>query len=108
MGKRILEGIPASAGKVTGKVRVILEPSECHKFKKGEILVTEMTDPFYAPAIMKARALITEIGGLLCHAAIIAREVGIPCLVSVKNATKILKDGQTITVDASIGKISYE
>lgn len=108
MKKRLLCGIPASAGKAKGKVRIILDSKECDQFKKGEILITEMTDPLYVPAFRKAQAVVTEIGGLLCHAAITAREMKIPCIVSVKEATKILKNGQSIRVDASKGEIILE
>ena len=73
--------------------------------KKGNILVTEMTDPLYMPAIRKAKAIITDIGGLLCHAAITAREMKIPCIVNTKRATKILNDNQKIIVNATKGEI---
>jgi len=103
--KLLLRGTPASPGKVQGKVKVILDPKECKKMKKGEILVTVMTDPLYLPAIEKAKAIITDIGGLLSHAAIIARELGIPCIVNTKKATKVLKDGVEVIVDGTKGMI---
>jgi pyruvate,water dikinase len=105
--KIILKGTAASPGIVEGEVRLILDPSQCFKMKKGDILVTEMTNPLYMPAIEKAKAIVTDIGGLLCHAAIISRELKIPCIVNTKKATKILKDNQRIIVDATKGKI-YE
>jgi len=109
MGKEkiILKGTPASPGIITGKVSLILDSSQCTKMKKGNILVTEMTDPLYMPAIRKAKAIITDIGGLLCHAAITAREMKIPCIVNTKKATKGLKNGQKITINATKGEI-YE
>lgn len=107
MKKVLLKGKIASPGIVKGKVRIILDSINCHLMNKGEILVTEMTDPLYMPAISKAAAIVTDIGGLLCHAAITARELGIPCLVNTKNATKILKDSQVIVIDAKKGQI-YE
>jgi len=103
----ILRGTPASLGIVNGKVKIILDPKECKKMKKGEILVTEMTDPLYMPAIRRAKAIVTNIGGLLCHAAITSRELKIPCIVNTKKATKILKNGQKIIVYAIKGEI-YE
>lgn len=106
-GKIILKGTPASAGVIEGKAKLILDPSECKKMKKGDILVTEMTDPLYMPAIKKAKAIVADIGGLLCHAAIVSRELKIPCIVNTRKATKILKDNQKIIVDASNGEI-YE
>jgi len=75
--------------------------------KKGDILVTEMTDPLYMLAIEKAKAIVTDVGGLLCHAAITSREMKIPCIVNTKKATKILKNNQKIIVDATKGEI-YE
>ena len=75
--------------------------------KKGDILVTEMTDPLYMLAIEKAKAIVTDVGGLLCHAAITSREMKIPCIVNTKKETKILKNNQKIIVDATKGEI-YE
>jgi pyruvate,water dikinase len=105
--KIILKGIPASPGSAKGKVKVILNPLECKRMKKGDILVTEMTDPRFMPLIQKAAAIVTDIGGLLCHAAITAREMKIPCIVNTKKATTILKNGQKIFVNATKGEI-YE
>lgn len=103
--KIILKGIPASAGVVKGKVRIILDPSECIKMKEGEILVTGMTNPFFTPAILIAKAIITDFGGTLSHAAIVARELDIPCIVGSKKATKVLKDKMIITIDGKKGVI---
>lgn len=103
----VLKGIPASPGVAVGKVKIILDYSSFSKMKKGNILVTEMTDPLYTPLIQKAKAIVTDIGGLLCHAAISARETKIPCIINTKRATKVLKDNQTIIVDAKKGEI-YE
>jgi len=103
----ILRGTPASPGIVNGKVKIILDPKGCKKMKKGDILVTEMTDPLYMPAIRKTKAIITDIGGLLCHAAITSREMKIPCIVNTRIATKILKNGQKIIVNATKGEV-YE
>lgn len=105
--KIILKGIPASAGVVNGRVKIIMDPSDCSKMKEGDILVTEMTNPLFVPAIQKAKAIVTNVGGLLSHAAIVSRELGIPCVVGTKKATKILKDGQNIKVDGKKG-IIYE
>lgn len=105
--KIILKGTSASSGIANGKVKIILSPKECKKMKKGDILITEMTDPLYMPAIRKAKAIVTDIGGLLCHAAITAREMKIPCIVNTKRATNILKNNQKIIVNATKGEI-YE
>ncbi|MDO8658631.1 MAG: PEP-utilizing enzyme [Candidatus Levybacteria bacterium] len=105
MTKVILKGTAASLGIVKGKVKVILNPSECNKVEKGDIMVVEMTDPLYMTGIMKAGGLITDIGGLLSHAAIVAREMGIPCLVNTKKGTKVLKDNQIVIIDAEKGEV---
>ena len=100
-----MKGIAASTGIAKGKVKIILEPSQNSKMKKGDILVTEMTNPLFVPAIQRAKAIITDIGGLTSHAAIISRELGIPCVVGTKKATKIFKDGNRIKVDGTNGEI---
>lgn len=106
--KIILRGTPASSGIIIGKVSLVLGPSQCAKMKKGNILVTEMTNPLYMPAIRKAKAIITDVGGLLCHAAITAREMKIPCIVNTKRATKVLKNGQNVIVNSNKGEIYEE
>lgn len=103
--KIILSGMPASPGTAKGKVKIVLSPKETNKMKEGEILVTVMTNPLYVTAIQKAKAIITDVGGMICHAAIVARELGIPCVVGTKNATKKLKDGMEVIVDGSEGKV---
>lgn len=88
-----------------GKARVILSLNEIANFKPGEILVTEMTDPDWEPIMKKASAIITDRGGRTCHAAIVSRELGIPCIVGTENATKLINTGDKITVDCSQGEI---
>jgi pyruvate,water dikinase len=105
--KIILKGVPASPGVVEGKVKVIKNRKDFSKFKKGNILVTKITDPTMMGIIIKASAIVTDIGGLTSHPAIVAREIGIPCVVGTKKATKILKDGMKIKVDGKRG-IVYE
>lgn len=102
----ILQGVPASSGIYSGKVRVVLDIKKGSKtLKKGEILVTSMTRPEYLSLMSKAGAFITEEGGISCHAAIVAREMRKPCVIGVKNVTKILKDGDKVTVDGDTGLI---
>lgn len=101
----ILKGIPASVGIAKGKVKVLNSPGELDKMNEGDILVTHMTNPQYTIAIMKAAAVVTDIGSTLSHPAIISREMGIPCVVNAKEATKILKDGMKVTVDGNNGYI---
>lgn len=101
----ILKGQPACHGKAKGKVRVILLHKQFKDFKKGEILVALQTMVNFVPIMKKASAIITELGGITSHAAIVSRELKIPCIVSVKDVTKILKKGDVIEVDAEKGII---
>lgn len=100
-----ISGIVASKGKASGRVRVILDPSKIKNFNKGEILVTKMTSPKFVIIIRKTAAIVTDGGGVLCHAAIISREMEIPCIVGTQIATKVLKDGDLIEVDAEKGVV---
>jgi len=85
------------------KVKIIKTKDDLLKFKKGDILVAEATVPDYVPAMRKAGAIITDLGGLTSHAAIVSRELGIPCIIGTKIATKVLKDGDFVEVDANKG-----
>lgn len=109
--KVIVKGLPASPGKVSGRVHVILDPSRIDEFKEGEILVTEMTAPDWVPAMKKAKAIVTDSGGMTCHASIVSRELGIPCIVGTKSrgeaATVTIPDGIDVTIDATHGVV-YE
>jgi pyruvate,water dikinase len=101
----ILEGTPVSKGRVKGKVKIILDPSEFGKFQEGEILIAPRTDVGWTPLFFTAKALVMDIGNVLSHGAVIAREYGLPAVVNVKDASKILKDGQEIVVDGEEGKV---
>lgn len=105
MDKKILtlKGISASLGQVTGTVRVLLFAEDSDLLKMGEILVTRRTSVDFMVAIKKAAAIVTDLGGITCHAAIIARELDIPCIVGTKIATKVLKTGDWVEVDANSG-----
>ena len=109
--KVIVKGLPASPGNVSGRVHVILDPSHIDEFKEGEILVTEMTAPDWVPAMKKAKAIVTDSGGMPCHASIVSRELGIPCIVGTKSrgeaATTTIPDGIDVTIDATHGVV-YE
>jgi phosphohistidine swiveling domain-containing protein len=96
-------GMSAYRGKVKGIVRVLQSPKEKDQFKKGEILVTAMTTPDYLSAMEKASAFITDEGGITCHAAIMAREMKKTCIIGTKIATKVLKNGDLVEVDANKG-----
>lgn len=103
--KMLLEGLGASPGAAFGTVRIIDNPSQISKVKAGDILVAEMTNPDYVPAMKRAAAILTDKGGRTSHAAIVSRELGIPAVVGSNFATKILKDGELITVDGTSGKV---
>ncbi len=99
-------GLPACRGKVRGKVKIIKSAREAGKVEKGNILVAVMTRPDYIVGIKKAAAIVTDEGGVTCHAAIVSRELSIPCVIGTKIATKVLKDGDYIDVNASHGIIT--
>jgi|SRR3989344_5487850 len=98
-----IKGSTAYPGKVRGKVRMVLDPRKVNNFQTGDILVTGMTRPEYLPLMNKAAAIVTDAGGILSHAAISARELKKPCIIGTKNATKVLKDGDMVEVDAEKG-----
>jgi len=101
--EEVMKGNTAYPGLVNGKVRLIRTIKDVKKLQKGEILVAAMTTPDMTVAIHKAAAIVTDEGGLTCHAAICSRELKIPCVIATKNATKVLKDGDLIEVDANTG-----
>jgi len=103
----VLKGFAAYKGRIMGKVKIIFDPrKERGKFEEGNVLVTSMTTPDFVPLIKKAAAIVTDEGGLLCHAAIVARELKTPCLIGTKTASKTLKDGDLVEVDANSGKVT--
>lgn len=96
-------GTVANAGCARGRVKVFLVPENIAKMKKGDILVTPMTTPDFIPLMQISGAVVTDIGGLLSHAAIVSREMNVPCIIGTKIATKVLKDGDLVEVDADKG-----
>jgi pyruvate,water dikinase len=103
----LLKGSPASPGVALGEVKIVLSPSEIDRVVDGDILVAEMTTPDYVPAMKRAAAIVTDKGGRTAHAAIVSRELGIPCVVGTEKATELLSTGQQVTVDGARGRI-YE
>lgn len=95
----------AGPSSIKGAVSVILRNDEIANFKEGNILITVMTNPFFIPIMKKAAAIVTDEGGITCHAAIVARELRIPCIIGTKIATKVLKDGDRVEVDAYDGTV---
>ena len=114
--KPIIEGIAVGSKIGVGKARVIQSAKNITSFKQGDVLVTKMTDPDWVPIMRLASAIVTDEGGRVCHTAIVGRELGIPCIVGTKKASKVLKTGQMITVDCSsgflgkvfLGELKYE
>lgn len=100
---RIVKGNPACRGKATGRVKVVRKLSELGKVEEGDVLVAKMTTPDYMMAIHKAVAIVTDEGGVTCHAAIVSREFNLPCIVATRNATQILSDNDMVEVDANEG-----
>ncbi|MBU0471998.1 MAG: hypothetical protein KKF89_00325 [Nanoarchaeota archaeon] len=100
-----IKGFPASKGKATGKVRLHLSWVKVKDIDEGDIFVTGMTNPQMFPYLQKAAAIVTDEGGMTCHAAIISRELGIPCIIGTKIATQVLKDGDLVEVDANKGVV---
>ena len=101
----LLSGAPASPGVASGPVKLVNDPSEIDKVLTGDVLVAEMTTPDFVPAMKRAVAIVTDRGGRTAHAAIVSRELGIPCVVGTGEAMSVLKDRQDITVDGSNGKV---
>ncbi|MCL2032915.1 MAG: phosphoenolpyruvate synthase [Methanomassiliicoccaceae archaeon] len=101
----LLTGLGASPGFATGTVRIYEESMSLDVVKDGDVLVTKMTMPDMVPAMSRSAAIVTDEGGMTCHAAIISRELGTPCVVGTGSATEVLKDGDTITVDGTTGTV---
>jgi phosphoenolpyruvate synthase/pyruvate phosphate dikinase len=105
--KIIAKGLGASTGIITNRIRVIFSPDELDQLKDGEILVVKSSSPAWTVGMLRASAIISEFGGIISHAAIVAREIGIPCIVSVEHATSLLLNGMLVHVDGETGLI-YE
>jgi phosphohistidine swiveling domain-containing protein len=97
----VLTGMAASAGRASGEAKIVFNPTEMHKVGYGDILVTTMTTPDLMLAIEKAAGIVTDEGGILSHAAIISRELGIPCVIGTERATRALRDGDVVDLDAT-------
>lgn len=104
-GKNVISGTVANKGKVRGTARILLSYEDIYKVQKGDIIIATMTTPDYISAMEKASGFVTDEGGVTCHAAILSREFDVPCIVGTINATKEIKDGQLIELDAYNGKV---
>ena len=100
-----LKGTTACPGNVKGRVKIINIPDDISKMERGDILISAATTPSIVSAMRKAAAIVTDEGGLTCHASIVSRELGTPCIVGTKIVTKVFKDGDMVNVDASSGVI---
>lgn len=105
-GKELVRGLGAAPGVAAGAVRVISSLGDADRLAEDEVLVTHMTAPDWVPLMRKAVAIVTDSGGMTCHAAIVSRELGIPCVVGTAEATKVLRDGEVVTVDAGEGVVT--
>jgi pyruvate, water dikinase len=101
----LARGLAAAPGIASGRVRVLETPDQGDRLLEGEILIAQMTNPDWLPTIRRAAALVTNTGGMTCHAAIVARELGVPCVVGTRTATRDLHDGTTATVDGTHGQV---
>jgi len=105
-GTILLRGLGAAPGSASGPVRVLESLADAGRFGDGDVLVTRMTAPDWVPLMRRAAAIATDSGGMTCHAAIVSRELGIPCVVGTQTATKTLRDGELVTVDATLGVVT--
>jgi len=101
----LVRGIPASPGRVTGKAAIIRKPSDYRRIPSGSIVVARMTRAELLAGIDRISGIVTDIGGALCHAAIIAREWGIPCVVGTQDATQVIRNKMLIAVDGNAGEV---
>jgi len=105
-GEELVHGLGAAPGEAAGAVRVVSAREQAADLQEGEVLVTHMTAPDWVPLMRRAAAIVTDSGGMTCHAAIVSRELGIPCVVGTGEATKVLRDGEVVTVDAGAGAVT--
>ena len=102
----LLRGLGASPGNASGVVRVLTSPADSAALHEGDVLVARMTSPDWVPLMRRAAAIVTDAGGMTSHAAIVSRELGVPCVVGTRDATRVLTDGTRVTVDGSAGTVT--
>jgi rifampicin phosphotransferase len=102
----VLNGLPACGGVATGRARVVMDPEDAADLEPGEILVAPWTDPGWTPLFTSAAAVVVNVGSSMSHAAIVSRELGIPCVLGVQAATKRIVDGTLLTVDGGAGTVA--
>ena len=101
----MLHGLGGAPGSASGAARVLVSLADAASLNDGDVLVTHMTSPDWLPLLRRAGAIVTDSGGMTCHAAIVSRELGIPCVVGTGEATSKLRDGEIVTVDATRGVV---
>ena len=106
VGTVLVTGLGASPGVASGKVRVLKTPDQGEQLKAGEVLVAPMTSPDWVPTMRRAAGIVTDSGGMTCHAAIVSRELRIPCIVGAREATRVLRDGELVTIDGRKGQVT--
>jgi rifampicin phosphotransferase len=106
LGEALITGTPASSGTATGRVRLIREPAEFGRLVAGEVLVCPYTNPAWTPLFQRAAAVVVDSGGAVSHAAIVAREYGIPAVMGTGTGTSTLTDGQLVSVDGNRGRVT--
>jgi pyruvate,water dikinase len=102
----VLSGVPGSPGVATGRARVILDPADPLALEPGDVLIAPITDPAWTPLFVPAAAVVVNVGAQVSHAVIVSRELGIPCVVSVLDATQRIPDGALVTVDGTTGTVT--
>ena len=102
----VLTGVPGSPGSTQGRARIVLDPSNPPDLLPGDIMVAPITDPAWTPLFLAVEAVIVNVGAQISHAVIVSRELGIPCVVSVSEATKLIPDGATLEIDGTSGKVT--
>jgi pyruvate, water dikinase len=105
-GTELVRGLGAAPGAASGPVRIVASLESADSLEPGDVLVTHMTAPDWVPLMRKAAAIVTDSGGMTCHAAIVSRELGIPCIVGTGTATQVLRDGELVSVDAGRGSVT--
>jgi len=104
--KETFKGLTVSSGVYEGTVRVLLTTADFEKVQEGDVIVIYASSPAWTVPLLKAGALIAEVGGILCHTGIIAREIGVPGIVNIENITKILNDGDRVIVNGEVGELN--
>ncbi|MDI1288999.1 MAG: PEP-utilizing enzyme, partial [bacterium] len=104
----VLTGVPAAAGRATGRARVIVDPAQIAAFEPGDVLIAPQTDPSWTPLFVVASAVVVGVGAQNSHAMIVSRELGIPCVAGVSGAVNRIPDGATVTVDGSTGTVTID